>query len=48
MAGIPQVKLPSGESVKQLGQGTWRMGESRRARKDEVAALCLCLDLGMT
>ena len=30
---IPQVKLPSGESVPQLGQGTWRMGESRRARK---------------
>jgi diketogulonate reductase-like aldo/keto reductase len=48
MAGIPQVKLPSGESVKQLGQGTWRMGESRRARKEEVAALRLGLDLGMT
>jgi diketogulonate reductase-like aldo/keto reductase len=45
---IPQVKLPSGESVPQLGQGTWRMGESRRARKDEVAALRLGLDLGMT
>ena len=48
MAGIPEVKLPSGESVKQLGQGTWRMGESRRARKEEVAALRLGLDLGMT
>jgi diketogulonate reductase-like aldo/keto reductase len=45
---IPQVKLPSGESVPQLGQGTWRMGESRRARKEEVAALRLGLDLGMT
>ena len=45
---IPLVKLPSGESVPQLGQGTWRMGESRRTRKDEVAALRLGLDLGMT
>ena len=48
MAGISQVKLPSGESVPQLGQGTWRMGESRRARKEEVAALRLGLDLGIT
>jgi diketogulonate reductase-like aldo/keto reductase len=48
MAGIPLVKLPSGESVPQLGQGTWRMGESKRARKEEVAALRLGLDLGMT
>ena len=45
---IPQVKLPSGESVPQLGQGTWRMGESRRVRKEEVAALRLGLDIGMT
>ncbi len=48
MSGIPLVTLPSGESVPQLGQGTWRMGESRRARKEEVAALRLGLDLGMT
>jgi diketogulonate reductase-like aldo/keto reductase len=48
MAGIPQVKLPSGETVPQLGQGTWRMGESKRGRKEEVAALRLGLDLGMT
>ena len=45
---IPLVTLPSGESVPKLGQGTWRMGESRRARKEEVAALRLGLDLGMT
>jgi diketogulonate reductase-like aldo/keto reductase len=44
----PTVKLPSGESVKQLGQGTWGMGESGRKRKEEVAALRLGLDLGMT
>ena len=45
---LPAVKLPSGETVPQLGQGTWHMGESGRARKDEVAALKLGLDLGMT
>ncbi len=32
----------------QLGQGTWRMGESKRAFDEEVAALRLGLDLGMT
>jgi diketogulonate reductase-like aldo/keto reductase len=45
---LPTVKLPSGESVPQLGQGTWRMGENSRLRKEEVAALELGLDLGMT
>lgn len=45
---LPQVKLPNGETVPQLGQGTWRMGESARARKDEVATLKLGLDLGLT
>lgn len=45
---IPTVRLPSGESVPVLGQGTWNMGEHARSRKDEVAALRLGLDLGMT
>jgi diketogulonate reductase-like aldo/keto reductase len=45
---LPTVTLPSGETVPQLGQGTWHMGESGRARKDEVTALKLGLDLGMT
>jgi diketogulonate reductase-like aldo/keto reductase len=31
-----------------LGQGTWRMGEGRRPRAEEAAALRLGLDLGMT
>ena len=31
-----------------LGQGTWRMGESARSRAEEVAALKLGLNLGMT
>ena len=47
-SNLPTVKLPSGETVPQLGQGTWHMGESGRARKDEVTALKLGLDLGMT
>jgi diketogulonate reductase-like aldo/keto reductase len=42
------VTLPSGEKVPQLGQGTWHMGESSRLRNEEVAALKLGLDLGMT
>ena len=42
------VLLPSGEAVPILGQGTWRMGEDSRRRAEEVAALRLGLDLGMT
>ncbi|MGE3528074.1 MAG: aldo/keto reductase [Methyloceanibacter sp.] len=45
---MPRVKLPGGETVPQLGQGTWRMGESARLRQEEIAALKLGLDLGMT
>jgi diketogulonate reductase-like aldo/keto reductase len=45
---VPKITLPSGEAVPQLGQGTWRMGESGRHRKEEAAALKLGLDLGMT
>ena len=45
---LPTVELPSGESVPQLGQGTWRMGESARKREAEIAALRLGLDLGLT
>jgi diketogulonate reductase-like aldo/keto reductase len=42
------VALPDGERVPVLGQGTWRMGENQRARKEEVAALRLGIELGMT
>jgi diketogulonate reductase-like aldo/keto reductase len=47
-SSLPTVTLPSGEKVPQLGQGTWHMGESGRRRGEEVAALKLGLDLGMT
>lgn len=40
--------LPSGEMVPVLGQGTWHMAEDQRRRADEIAALRLGLDLGLT
>jgi diketogulonate reductase-like aldo/keto reductase len=42
------VSLPDGTPVPVLGQGTWRMGENKRAHEDEVAVLRLGIDLGMT
>jgi diketogulonate reductase-like aldo/keto reductase len=47
MRPIPTAKLPSGERVPALGQGTWNMGEDRRRRREEIAALRLGVDLGM-
>jgi diketogulonate reductase-like aldo/keto reductase len=40
--------LPSGETVPVLGQGTWYLGDDPKRRTDEIAALRLGLDLGMT
>jgi len=42
------LRLPDGTRVPVLGQGTWRMGESKRGRDSEVAALRLGIELGMT
>ncbi|AOZ07573.1 aldo/keto reductase [Cupriavidus malaysiensis] len=42
------VILPGGEAVPALGMGTWNMGEDPGARTEELAALRLGLDLGMT
>jgi diketogulonate reductase-like aldo/keto reductase len=42
------LRLPDGEAVPALGQGTWYMGERRGAARDEAAALRLGIDLGMT
>ena len=47
-AEVPTTTLPSGERVPVLGLGTWRMGERRRRRGEEVAALHTGIDLGMT
>lgn len=48
MPEIRTTKLTSGEAVPVLGLGTWKMGEDSRRQADEVAALKLGLDLGMT
>jgi diketogulonate reductase-like aldo/keto reductase len=42
------IAFPDGKGVPALGQGTWRMGENAQAYKDEVTALRLGIDLGMT
>jgi diketogulonate reductase-like aldo/keto reductase len=42
------VALSDGKRVPVLGQGTWRMGESKSARTREVAALRLGIELGMS
>lgn len=42
------VSLPSGEQIGVLGQGTWFFAEDAARHDDEVAALRLGLDLGMT
>lgn len=41
-------ELPGGARVPVLGQGTWRMGETRAKRGAEVKALRSGLDLGLT
>jgi diketogulonate reductase-like aldo/keto reductase len=45
---VRTVKLPSGEAVPVLGQGTWSMGDDSSRREQEMRALQLGLDLGMT
>jgi diketogulonate reductase-like aldo/keto reductase len=45
---VPEVNLPSGETIPVLGQGTWHMAEDPGRRRHEIAALRLGLDLGMT
>ena len=42
------VRLPSGEHVPALGQGTWNMGDKAATRAEEIATLRLGLDLGLT
>lgn len=48
MPDVRTVTLPDGTPVPALGQGTWRMGDDRARRPEEVAALRLGLDLGLT
>jgi diketogulonate reductase-like aldo/keto reductase len=45
---IRAARLPKGEAVPVLGQGTWYLGEGLRPQAHEIAALRLGLDLGMS
>jgi diketogulonate reductase-like aldo/keto reductase len=45
---MKSVTLPDGARIPALGQGTWEMGERKKARANEVAALRLGIELGMT
>jgi diketogulonate reductase-like aldo/keto reductase len=45
---VPTTTLPSGAAVPVLGQGTWHMGDDARRRKEEIAALRLGLNLGLS
>jgi diketogulonate reductase-like aldo/keto reductase len=40
--------LPSGDAVPVLGQGTWGMGERPERRAEEIEALRMGIDVGMT
>ncbi|MFJ5062224.1 aldo/keto reductase [Streptomyces nigra] len=42
------IVLPSGEEIAAAGQGTWYLGEDLGRREQEIAALRLGVDLGMT
>ena len=42
------VLLPTSEAVPALGQGTWQMAEDASRRTQEINALRLGLELGMT
>jgi len=45
---MPMLNLPAGEQIPVLGQGTWGMGEGKHPRPEEILALQLGIDLGMT
>ena len=42
------IVLPSGEHIPVLGQGTWHLAENTLKRTDEINALRLGIDLGMS
>jgi diketogulonate reductase-like aldo/keto reductase len=45
---IRTTQLPSGEAVPVLGQGTWGLAEGKHERDQEIRALRLGLELGMS
>jgi len=44
---MKQVRMPSGEFVPALGQGTWGMGENRATRSQEIATLRAGIEQGL-
>jgi diketogulonate reductase-like aldo/keto reductase len=48
LTALRTVTLPQGEIIPALGQGTWHMAEDPRRRSDEIAALRVGVDLGMS
>jgi diketogulonate reductase-like aldo/keto reductase len=48
LTALRTVTLPHGEIIPALGQGTWHMAEDPRRRSDEIAALRVGIDLGMS
>jgi diketogulonate reductase-like aldo/keto reductase len=48
MPGFPLTQLPDGTKIPAYGLGTWRMGEDRRQRAQEVAALKHGIERGVT
>jgi diketogulonate reductase-like aldo/keto reductase len=48
MRKIPYIELSSGQRMPVLGQGTAKFGKDIRRRKEEIFALQVGLDLGMT
>jgi diketogulonate reductase-like aldo/keto reductase len=48
LTALRTVILPQGEIIPALGQGTWHMAEDPRRRSDEIAALRVGIDLGMS
>ena len=45
---VRTVALPGGEEIPVLGVGTWGLAERPRHRREEIAALQMAVDLGMT
>jgi diketogulonate reductase-like aldo/keto reductase len=48
VTAIRTTRLPSGPKVPVLGQGTWRLAEGRHSRDEEINALRVGIDLGMS
>jgi diketogulonate reductase-like aldo/keto reductase len=48
MTEMRVVRLPSGERIPVLGQGTWEMGENPAERGEELRSLRLGIELGLT